>query len=284
VLPSPLGGAQIVSCCFRLTAAFLALTLVAGATAATGSSPELLLVYTAGNTLEVTLAGGPTLTASSPTGQIPFGAYQVVILDDASDGSDPVHMFEFSGPGLNLTTDLQGGDDKSEIYTETLAANSGYTFADSALPGLAPIVFRTTGTPASGASPGQTTPAQTATTTTSGTSSSSSQYSNSGVVGSGLAKEPFRGTLTGTVSSTGKLLLTDKGKNVSTLEPGRYLISVLDRSTKNGFIVQQIRKPALTLTGGSFVGTRTKMIVLAAGQWFFYATFTGKKTYFIVVR
>ena len=267
----------------RLSAALLALTLAAGATAATGSSPELMLVYTAGNILEVTLAGGPTLTASSPTGQIPFGAYQVVIIDDASDGSDPVHMFELSGPGLNLTTDLQGGDDKSEIYAETLAANSGYTFADSALPGLAPIVFRTTGTSASAASPGQTTVAQPATTTASGKGSSSST-SNSGVVGSALPKPPFRGTLAGTVSSSGKLLLTDKGKNVSTLDPGRYLISVVDRSTKDGFIVQQIGKPALALTGGSFVGRRSKTIDLEAGQWLFYATFTGRKSYFIVVR
>jgi hypothetical protein len=50
------------------------------------------------------------------------------------------------------------------------------------------------------------------------------------------------------------------------------------------FILQEIREPALTLTGGAFVGRASKTVDLQPGQWFYYATFTGKKTYFIVVR
>ena len=37
------------------------------------------------------------------------------------------------------------------------------------------------------------------------------------------------------------------------------------------------------MTGTTFVGKRSVTLDLRAGQWFFYSTFVGKKTYFIVV-
>ena len=108
-----------------------------------------MLAYTAANTLQLSVAGGSPVTSDSPQAQIPYGAYQVVVIDNASDLTDPAHMFQLVGPGVELGTDLQQGDDKSEIYNETLAANSTYAFSDRALPALAPIVFHTSATPVS---------------------------------------------------------------------------------------------------------------------------------------
>ena len=45
---------------------------------------------------------------------------------------------------------------------------------------------------------------------------------------------------------------------------------------------QGARKRAVTLTGTRFVGTHSATVTLAPGQWFFYPTFVGKKTYFLV--
>jgi hypothetical protein len=259
----------------RLTLAFSLALALSGLPAAAGApGPELTLAYSAGNTLELIPPGGSPVSAGSPGAQLPFGAYQVDIIDDAADGSDPVHMFQLSGPGVNLSTDLQGGDDKSEIYQETLAASSTYTFSDTAEPGLAPIVFRTTGTTVS--SPAQTvsTPRPVGTTPSS---------TNVGVLGSGVAKKlSYRGTLQATVGASGKPTLSSGGRPVSTLRAGRYAISVVDRSPHAGWTIQEARRGATTLTGNGFVGRKTRTVALAAGQWLFYSTFLGKKTYFFV--
>jgi len=36
-------------------------------------------------------------------------------------------------------------------------------------------------------------------------------------------------------------------------------------------------------SGAAFVGKRSLSVTLSAGQWFFYPTFVGKKSYFIVI-
>src|SRR5277367_3782546 len=97
------------------------LLATAGGLAASAGSPVLELLYTATNNLSVSAPNGDTFAANSATRTVPPGTYVVTIEDDAYDGTDPAHMFQLAGPGINLMTDLQGGDDKSEIYTETLA-------------------------------------------------------------------------------------------------------------------------------------------------------------------
>jgi hypothetical protein len=46
--------------------------------------------------------------------------------------------------------------------------------------------------------------------------------------------------------------------------------------------VQAIKQSAITVTSTTFTGKKSKTLNLKAGQWFFYPTFVGKKTYFIV--
>jgi len=76
------------------------------------------------------------------------------------------------------------------------------------------------------------------------------------IVGSGVVS--FRGTLAATVSATGKLTLILAVSGCPLLsDPGRYRIAVDDRTSKSGFMLQQIRKRPVTLTGSAFVGKHT---------------------------
>jgi hypothetical protein len=93
---------------------------------------------------------------------------------------------------------------------------------------------------------------------------------------------PLRGTLVATVSTSGKPKLTFGGKAVTSLKSGRYKIAATDHSKQGGFLIQGVRQGAMTVTGVAFVGKRTEMVDLRAGQWFFYPTFVGAKTFFIV--
>jgi hypothetical protein len=88
--------------------------------------------------------------------------------------------------------------------------------------------------------------------------------------------------LLGAVGPAGQLTLTLNGKGVSTLRSGRYRLTVDDRAGTHGFSVQEVRKPAVAVTGASFVGKHTVTVELKTGQWLFYATPAGKKNYFVV--
>ena len=92
----------------------------------------------------------------------------------------------------------------------------------------------------------------------------------------------MRGTLVGVVSAAGKLSLTDKGKAVASLESGRYTVNVTDQSAKSGFNLQQSKKDATVVTGIAFVGKKTVTLDFKPGQWIFYPTVVGTKSYFIV--
>jgi hypothetical protein len=252
-----------------LLGALFALMAPADGLTARSDAPVLDLVYTSTNVLSVSAPNGDTFGASSATRIVPPGSYIVTIEDDAYDGTDPVHMLHLVGPGINLMTDLQGGDDKSEIYNETLAPNATYTFKDDDLPNLPAIVFTTTGTPA----PTSTRPSPPRT-------KSSKTSTNSDVVGS--ANAALRGSLDAVVSANGSLTLTRARERVTALKAGRYRFAVSDHSTTRGFFVQQIRNASHTLSSAPFVGKRTTTLELRPGQWFFFSAFTGRKTYFIV--
>ena len=81
----------------------------------------------------------------------------------------------------------------------------------------------------------------------------------------------------------GKLTLTSSGKPVATLKAGEYTFKLTDKSKKAGFNLQAVKQSAKSLTGISYVGAKSVKVNLKAGQWIFYPTFVGKKSYFIVV-
>jgi hypothetical protein len=185
-------------------------------------------------------------------------------------------QFQLTGPGVNIATTLQDGDEDYGAFTATFQAGGTYTAQDNNQPSVAHMVFSTT---QSGTAPTPTAPY---TSTGTGTGSQQTGLIGSSSTASHAANIPLRGTLEATVSAAGQTKLMFKGKVVTTLKAGRYTLTVLDQSTKSGFIIQETRKAATAASGISFVGKRTVSIEMTAGQWFFYPTFVGAKSYFIV--
>jgi hypothetical protein len=103
---------------------------------------------------------------------------------------------------------------------------------------------------------------------TSGGSSSSSS-ANSGT-------SALRGTLTGTVSASGKLTFAIAGKPVKRLSAGRYKITVVDKAPTRSFVVREDGHSAVTVSSVPFVGTRSVTLKLAAGHWSFYTSAGAK--------
>jgi hypothetical protein len=95
---------------------------------------------------------------------------------------------------------------------------------------------------------------------------------------------PFRGTLTATVSASGKPLLTKHGKVVSTLQVGRYTFAINDQDPKGSFVILGPKAKAKTsLTGVKFVGKHSTTVTLKAGRWT-YSTGLGPAHTFVVTN
>ncbi len=247
----------------------LSAALLAGG--ARAAAPTVTFVVMADGTLAVE-SGGQTVNAASPILTLPAGAYQVVITDEASDVDDPVHMLEVSGPGVALSTDLQGGDDKTELYSETFAPQASYVFRDADIPALRAVTFQTSATSVAPT-----------TTMTAAPSPSTGRTSNDGVVGA-AAKRLLRGTLHATVRVSGAVALTTKaGLPAGRLVAGRYLVQLddLDRSAGARLVSPTAR--VTQLSGAGFTGSRSVTIALVAGRWSYMSAPGGAVRHFTVV-
>jgi hypothetical protein len=255
--------------------------LVAGA--ASGShaavSTTIYAGFDADGNIRMAFADGSMIGTPTPPGTVvPAGTYTIQLNNNGLDDAGGQHVFHLLGPGVNLSA---GNNLYATLtWTATFQPSSTYVYQDDLNPTTIREVFGTpgsgAGTATAGSSSSVTTP-----TSSSTTKPKTAKPTSSDIVGSQVA--PFRGTLTGTVDAAGKLALTLKGKSVSTLKSGRYTVTVTDHSSKSGFTVQEVRKGATTVTGVPFVGKHSVTLTLKPGQWFFYATFVGKKNYFIVI-
>jgi hypothetical protein len=264
----------------RAGSALLAVVLAAVAYSAQAHAalPTLYVTYDASCNFTVTRDDG------SPVGSsVPYGTYQVEITTPfsfaAGGASCDFAQFQLTGPGVSLSTNMTEGDAAQEYWTETFLAGSIYRAIDNNHPGSGQTTFSTSNT--------AVTPVATGTGSlppASSRSGSSSGGSKTSAIGTSIgAAATLRGTLIATVSAAGKLTLTDSGKEVGSLTSGRYTIEVKDSSKKSGFVLQEINRLATALSTASFTGTRKVSLTLKPGQWFFFPTFIGKKTYFIVV-
>jgi hypothetical protein len=272
VLRCPPGGIVFAVVVFLISAGAVGFgTGIAPSRAAV--SQTLNAGFDADGDIYLTFADGTPIGAPTAPGTvIPAGTYTIGLNNNSLDDLGNPHEFHLFGPGVNLAA----GTAVQATWTATFLPASTYVFQDDLNPTTVHEVF---GTPGSGAT--STTVPATTTTSPPVAAPSGSKPSDDNPVGSGIV--PFRGTLIGAVSKAGKLTLTDHGKTVSTLETGRYTITVSDKSSKAGFMIQEIRRAASTVGGVGFVGKHSVTLDLKPGQWFFYSTFVGRKSYFIVV-
>jgi hypothetical protein len=264
-----------------LLRALLPLAAAAGITAGaagthTAVSSTLYAGFDADGNIRLTYADGTMIGTPSPPGTlVPAGTYTINLNNNGLDDAGGMHVFHLFGPGVNLSAGNNLYD--TTVWTATFQPSSTYVYQDDNNPTTIHEVF---GTPGSGAGTGTTSPPTTVAAPPGAAGGKKSKPASQDIVGS--AYVPLRGTLVGTVGATGALKLTWDGKPVTSLKAGRYTFRVTDSSKKAGFTVQEIKNDAVTVTTSPFTGTRSKTLNLKAGQWFFYPSFIGKKTYFIV--
>ena len=199
--------------------------------------------------------GSPVGTQARAVPSLPPGTYTIRVVDDTPD-----HNFHLFGPGVEQTTDVGGTG--SATWTVTFQPGGEYTYQCDVHADFMHGAFAATGGSSSGGS--------TSGGTTSGGSSSGG--STSGGTSSGGSTAVLRGTLAGTLSATGALRLSFQGKAVSKLQSGRYKITVVDKTAKKGFSVQQAGHAPVSVSGVSFVGTHTVTVRLTAGRWSIFAS------------
>lgn len=275
------GEVEVLSARVRLvTVVVVALGLAGAFGVQSPSAASIVLTLNADETLEVTLDSGARLRTSTAGAVIPPGVYAAVVYSAVPEFRDDYHMFHLTGPGVNLQTDLLAGDERAEPHTVTFLPNSTYVFQDDRNPQFGRIVFSTSGAGTAVAAPSGGAPASSAGSSGDKTISQG-VVKNSDVVGSEV--ERSQGSLSGGVSTTGKLTLTFKGKSVSSLKAGKYRIVILDETGKSSFTLQKLGKQAVKLSGLPFVGRKTVTVTLSPGQWMYYSS-PAKKRFFIVTR
>jgi hypothetical protein len=270
---------------FALAAA-VALVAVAlvGRAGAAGAS-QLLVTFQINGTFKVTLPDGTPIGAPSPPGTtIQPGTYELVF-----DNSQNVKNLDFQiiGPNVSLQENMGGGEETAMSDYVTFVGSSQYRYSDGNNIN-SPVSYLQTsaGTGSTGAN-GSGLPGSNDQTSGTGSSNPTVVGSNNGsssglLTGSTSASIPLRGTLTGTVGATGALTLKFDGKPITSVEQGRYTVTISDHSSKNGFTIQHANQDPTTVSTVPFVGKRSANLTLRPGQWLYYPTFVGKKTYFLV--
>jgi hypothetical protein len=261
----------------RARLAAVSIGLIAALSGAPGAlaaaDPALYVHYTMTCTFSIVGDNG------APISTIPPGRYQIVVSSpqgfaepDLSGVADPNYAcggslsFRLTGPGVSLHTTLEDGDAAADQLTATFQVGT-YTAFEDRRPTVARLVFSVAGGAAStggGTSPSST-PSTQPTTKPANTASTSG----------------LRGTLMGSVTTAGKLVLRLNGKAVTSLRAGRYKITVLDETSKSGFLIQKLGKNATTVTSKPFLGRNSILITFNAGKWFYFSP-AAKKTGFTV--
>jgi hypothetical protein len=192
---------------------------------------------------------------------IPPGTYSISVLDDATE-----HNFHLFGPGVDQSTDVGGLS--TPTWSVTLQPGQSYTFQCDSHPDFMWGTFQTSGTAAGGGG-----------TSSSGGGTTSSGGGGTPSNGGGLSTgSKTAGTLAATITSSGRVTFTFKGKAVTALKTGTYKIVVLDGSKKTGFAVQKPSHGTVTITSASFVGNHTVNLKLTTGTWAF-GTPSGKHVF-----
>jgi len=247
--------------------------LIGGIGSSAGATlPSLYVSYNMSCHFTMSLDSGAAVNAGS---SIPYGQYQVVVSTPIAfsngQGSCDFINFQLSGPGVSYTTQLAQGDATQDIQTETFQAGGSYTASDSTVPPGTSIGFSASSTPVT--APGGS-------SSSSGGKTSSSGSGGLSALGTPLPPARILGTLSGSVSSAGKLTLTLKGKGVATLKAGTYTVTVNDESRTAGFMLQTSGAKT-TVTSPAFVGSKSVTVDLTKGQWDFYGKAGATRGYFV---
>jgi hypothetical protein len=278
---SRVGRCSVLAVMFATAAVLVA---SAGAGTKSNADPTLNVTYAMNCTFTVTSVTGQPVTSIAP------GAYQIQVTTpvifaavDLSEAlSNPSDMtacrsfvqFQLSGPGVNVSSTLQDGDEDYELLNATFQPSSTYTAVDNNQPSVARVVFTTT---ASGTPQQLPNPEGTGLGASAGTSSQD-------IVGSDTslgANATLRGSLDAIVYADGKVSLTHNGNAFTSLKSGKWTFAVEDESKKAGFDVQVLHGKAQTVSSGAFVGNNDVTVTLKPGRWSYFTPGGKKRDFFV---
>jgi hypothetical protein len=255
----------------------VALAVVPLAQSRAATSLSLNVTFFSNSVISVALPDGtPVGTQSGAPTSVPAGYYTVYL--QGPGGCVELPYFDLQGPGVNVHNNLSDGEVMSTGFVANLLPSSTYTWRDEA---TTPAVTHTfvTSPDVVGTQP-VSTPVTVSPTMTHTTTTQDVVGSKAGLVPTTVTRT--LGNLVGTVTAAGKLALTFGAHSVTTLKPGRYTLTVVDRSKANGFALDTKNRAAVTITGTRMVGTRRTTIKLTAGHWFAVPGIAGKKLAFLV--
>ncbi len=243
---------------WRLAAAAAAAVAALAVAGAAQSAPlSLIVTFSATGAITVTLPNGtPVGTTSGAPTVIPAGYY--VIQMYGPGGCAVLPHWNLRGPGEAISDNMTEGEVNTATYNAYFQPNATYTWVSDAAPSVVHTFVTTAdvqGTPPATAGPGGL------------AASNHGTISSSDLVGSTVLLP--RGTLTATVSASGKLSLRYRGRPVTALKQGRYVVVVTDESRSSGFIVRRGKYPPTVVTTRPFTGTRRYVLELRAGTWLF---------------
>jgi hypothetical protein len=254
----------------RLTVIAVVLAF-ASAGAHAGDLPSLYVDYREDCTFRLTNDVGAAVTQVAPSIY-----YQVVVATPspfagiyhpgANDlvGCNGNVKFRVTGPGVGVTTTLDGGDGQYEVFSVMFAPGAAYTFQDDTnVTGTRRTVVASAPPPAA--------PKSGTTPTKAAAKPAPTSAHHPAVLG----------TLAGSVTTTGKLALTLKGRPVTTLKRGRYALKVLDETSRAAFVLQRVGEQATKVTTDAYLGRRSLTLVLEPGRWTFFSV-PGAKHSFLV--
>jgi hypothetical protein len=272
---------------FALAAAVVAMAALVSAAAGaplvqarTAAGGALDVTFTADGAITMTLPDGtPVGTTSGAPTTIPAGAY--VIYLQGPDGCVDLPFFMLKGPGENIVDNLSSGA-STNSYNANFVAGSTYTWFNDSNP-KAVYSFTAAGASSSSgtSSSSSSSSGSVSSGSVSGGSSSSTGHSSSTQKTTSTSASTL-GTLVGAVSSSGRLTLSLGGKSVKKLAPGKYKVSVVDKSSTGGFVLA-LGKHVVTVTSGKFVGKHTATVSLTGGRWLFVTKSGGKPVFAVTV-
>ena len=246
------------------------LSLAPAADARNAAGPSLQVTFAANGSIAVTLADGtPVGSLSGTPTSIPAGFYTVLLAGPG--GCTYLPTFELKGPGESISSNLQDGEVTSTGFNADFLPNSTYVWRNDGTTPPTTYTFATSSdvvgsAPSASTGPGKLGPV--------------SIVSSQSVVGSSVLR--FKGVLAGSVSAGGVASLAFKGKPFAKLPAGTYTLTITDRSTADGFMLQKAGHRAMTISGMSSRGRHSATVHLTAGRWSFAAGNAGKKTYFTI--
>lgn len=263
-----LGAALLVA--VGVVAAF-----VPTARASSGTTPELYVTFAADGSASITLSDGTPVGTASGAPTVIAAGYYTVLMSGPEGCSESLYV-DIEGPGVDLVGSLDNGEVATATYTVDFLPNSTYTWRTEGFPDE--VYAFTTSSTISSASPPSSTAVQPA-----GASSSSQELVGQDVVGSATSTVPFRGTLIGTVSPSGRVTLTFGGKVLGRVVAGSYRVTVTDESRVSGFVLIERHQLPDPITGARYLGRRSVIVDLSPGAWFVAPRFPGPTSAFTVV-